>query len=138
MENLKSITSSRLRTKAQTSLQISSCFASNATGEKEDVKTCITCNTEKPIYMFRLYREKTNPTRGDQCERCRGAEGRRKKGHRDVKTRRAYHNGSDWVKLCSKCCKEKSVTEFHRTITSSDGLKSACKSCYSYERKKIP
>lgn len=41
------------------------------------------------------------------------------------------------LKLCTKCKKEKEVTEFNKDSSKSDGLYSSCKSCKSKQQQKI-
>ncbi|MBU1173431.1 MAG: hypothetical protein KKD44_28005 [Proteobacteria bacterium] len=93
----------------------------------EGTKVCTKCGGEKDVSEFSS-RKRNKDGLLEKCKAC-CAEYNKEKKERSVLV-------TEGIKACSRCGKEKSVLEFGKLSTSSDGLNYWCKECEN-KRKKV-
>lgn len=111
------------------------------------MKVCSKCKVEKDEVEFH---KETNSKDGlvSWCKSCVSIYGkiyRKPHAEENKQYQKEYRNinkNSNKIipklKVCSKCRIEKNSNEFHKDITTKDGLRSCCKDCYNKRCEKDP
>lgn len=91
---------------------------------------CTKCNNNLSVKMFDMlisgnYRSK--------CKKCRYEEIKINRQNKKENIQKNLANISK--KMCSKCDKEKDVSNFNKLVYSNDGYNKICKACYKINRK---
>ena len=91
-----------------------------------DVKVCYGCGAEKPLSEFNNNKAKTDGKQ-DQCKLCQSVGGIQYKERN--KDRSWASIPTPKTKCCSLCGKVKNSSEFWKSKSEKNGLKSRCKEC---------
>ena len=95
-------------------------------------KTCTNCNQNNPLTDYNKDKTKSDGLQYN-CKSCQSI---KRKYYQDnyiqINANKTYNEND--VKTCSKCKEIKSITDFSKNKTKSDGLQNICKLCESILR----
>ena len=91
----------------------------------EGFKRCTKCGIIAPLSDFPKHK-RTKDGYNSWCKICINSFRRDRKL---IMERNASERNASELKVCSKCKKEKSISEFHKDSKRLDGVRSACKDC---------
>mgnify|MGYP000907602189 FL=1 len=91
------------------------------------MKTCASCGQTKPLSEFHW----DGTQSGGYCSYCKQCKNQRTKAYTERRKLRPVASTNTGTKSCPRCQTEKSLNEFGRRISTSDGLCWCCKDCYN-------
>lgn len=95
-------------------------------------KTCSQCSTKKTIENF--YRDKNKPDGYlNYCKACHKKASDAREVKKSEKTEDTPKELGE--KICNKCCVKKTLDNFHKDKTKSDGYNNNCKKCRSTKKE---